>query len=160
MVAPAQTTAIAASSTPNDHKTKYALAVQLVVTDLIKAYDAGDTLNFTKLKGTAAKKYKLQGIPKLADILQALPIAHRAKLLPFLQTKPVRSASGVAVVGAFKIVERNRNGMEDTDAFETFFFSDPIFFILASFRFIPFSCDASIHEQSLINLFIFVLQLS
>lgn len=98
MVAPAQATAIAASSTPNDHKTKYALAVSLVVTDLIKAYDAGDTLNFTKLKGTAAKKYKLQGIPKLADILQALPIAYRAKLLPFLQTKPVRSASGVAVV--------------------------------------------------------------
>ena len=98
MVAPAQTTSIATSSTPNDHKTKYALAVSLVVTDLIKAYDAGDTLNFTKLKGTAAKKYKLQGIPKLADILQALPIAYRTKLLPFLQTKPVRSASGVAVV--------------------------------------------------------------
>lgn len=98
MLAPAQATTIAASSTPNDHKTKYALAVSLVVTDLIKAYDAGDTLNFTKLKGTAAKKYKLQGIPKLADILQALPIAYRAKLLPFLQTKPVRSASGVAVV--------------------------------------------------------------
>ena len=104
MVAAAQATAIAASSTPNDHKTKYALAVSLVVTDLIKAYDAGDTLNFTKLKGTAAKKYKLQGIPKLADILQALPIAYRAKLLPFLQTKPVRSASGVAVVGAFNIL--------------------------------------------------------
>lgn len=98
MVAPAQTTAIASSSTPNDHKTKYALATSLVVTDLIKAYDAGDTLNFTKLKSNAAKKYKLQGIPKLADILQALPIAYRAKLLPYLQTKPVRSASGVAVV--------------------------------------------------------------
>mmetsp|Transcript_3718 Transcript_3718/g.7981 ORF Transcript_3718/g.7981 Transcript_3718/m.7981 type:complete len:569 (+) Transcript_3718:432-2138(+) len=98
MVAPAQATAIAASATPNDHKTKYALATSLVVQDLIKAYDAGDTLNFTKLKGTAAKKYKLQGIPKLADILQALPISYRNKLLPFLQTKPVRSASGVAVV--------------------------------------------------------------
>eukprot|EP00536_Pseudo-nitzschia_multiseries_P005656 jgi/Psemu1/190936/e_gw1.108.77.1 len=98
MVAPAQATSIAVSAAPNDHKTKYALAVSLVVQDLIKAYDAGDTLNFTKLKGTAAKKYKLQGIPKLADILQALPISYRAKLLPFLQTKPVRSASGVAVV--------------------------------------------------------------
>mmetsp|Transcript_11952 Transcript_11952/g.28364 ORF Transcript_11952/g.28364 Transcript_11952/m.28364 type:complete len:568 (+) Transcript_11952:377-2080(+) len=98
MAAPAQTTTIAAVSDPKDHKTKYALAVSLVVTDLIKAYDAGDTLNFTKLKGSAAKKYKLQGIPKLADILQALPITYRAKLLPFLQTKPVRSASGVAVV--------------------------------------------------------------
>ena len=113
MVAPAQASTIAASTTPNDHKTKYALAVSLVVQDLIKAYDAGDTLNFTKLKGTAAKKYKLQGIPKLADILQALPIAYRAKLLPFLQTKPVRSASGVAVVGAFQIVTRNLDGLQD-----------------------------------------------
>jgi elongator complex protein 3 len=104
MVAPAQTTTIAASSAANDHKTKYALAVSLVVTDLIKAYDAGDTLNFTKLKSSAAKKYKIQGIPKLSDILRALPIAYRAKLLPFLQTKPVRSASGVAVVGASKIL--------------------------------------------------------
>lgn len=89
------------NGTTSSHKTSYALAVSHVVTDLIKAYDAGDTLNFTKLKGTAARKYKLQGIPKLADILQALPISYRAKLWPFLQTKPVRTASGVAVVGAF-----------------------------------------------------------
>jgi elongator complex protein 3 len=84
----------------SSHKSNYALAVSHVVTELIQAYDAGDTLNFTKLKGMAARKYKLQGIPKLADILQALPISYRAKLWPFLQTKPVRTASGVAVVGA------------------------------------------------------------
>jgi elongator complex protein 3 len=84
----------------SSHKSSYALAVSHVVTELIQAYDAGDTLNFTKLKGTAARKYKLRGIPKLADILQALPISYRAKLWPFLQTKPVRTASGVAVVGA------------------------------------------------------------
>ena len=99
MEAPSNGTATTASST---HKSNYALAVSHVVTELIKAYDAGDTLNFTKLKGTAAKKYRLQGIPKLADILQALPIAYRAKLWPFLQTKPVRTASGVAVVGAYR----------------------------------------------------------
>ena len=34
----------------------------------------------------------------MADILQGLPIAYRAKLWPFLKTKPVRTASGVAVV--------------------------------------------------------------
>ncbi len=93
MVAPSQT---------NEHRKKYALAVSDVCDELIKAYDAGDTLNFTKLKGRAAKKYKLQGIPKLSDILQALPIGYRSKLWPFLMTKPVRTASGVAVVGACK----------------------------------------------------------
>ena len=82
----------------NSKGSNYALAVSYIVTDLIQAYEAGDTLNFTKLKGTAAKKYKLTGIPKMADILQALPIQYRAKLWPFLQTKPVRTASGVAVV--------------------------------------------------------------
>ncbi|OEU21031.1 histone acetyltransferase ELP3 [Fragilariopsis cylindrus CCMP1102] len=87
-----------AGANGTDHKSKYALATAHVVTDLIKAYDAGDTLNFTKLKSTAAKKYKLQGTPKLADILQALPISYRNKLRPYLQTKPVRTASGVAVV--------------------------------------------------------------
>lgn len=95
----ATTTTSNGGSSASTHKSNYALAVSHVVTELIKAYDAGDTLNFTKLKGTAARKYKLQGIPKLADILQALPIAYRAKLWPFLQTKPVRTASGVAVVG-------------------------------------------------------------
>jgi len=98
MVAPANTMTPNAGANGTDHKSKYALATSHVVTDLIKAYDAGDTLNFTKLKSTAAKKYKLQGTPKLADILQALPISYRNKLRPYLQTKPVRTASGVAVV--------------------------------------------------------------
>lgn len=89
-----------ASSVNNSsqNKSNYALAVSHVVTELIKAYDAGDTLNLSRLKGAAAKKYKVQGIPRLADILQALPIGYRTKLWPFLQTKPVRTASGVAVV--------------------------------------------------------------
>jgi hypothetical protein len=43
-------------------KSNYALAVSYMVQDLIAAYaQAGDNLNFTKLKGTAAKKYKLLG---------------------------------------------------------------------------------------------------
>ena len=76
----------------------YALAVSYLVTELISAYENGETLNFTKLKAAASRKYKLQGIPKMADILQALPISYRSKLWPYLQTKPVRTASGVAVV--------------------------------------------------------------
>ena len=79
-------------------KSSYALAVSYIVTELISAYEAGGTLNFTKLKGEASKKFKLQGIPRMADILQGLPIQYRAKLWPYLKTKPVRTASGVAVV--------------------------------------------------------------
>jgi elongator complex protein 3 len=33
-----------------------------------------------------------------SDILHGLPVQYRAKLWPYLKTKPVRTASGVAVV--------------------------------------------------------------
>lgn len=89
---------MASSQSSGSSKSNYALAISYLVTELIQAYEAGDTLNFTKVKGAAARKYKLVGIPKMADILQALPIQYRSKLWPFLQTKPVRTASGVAVV--------------------------------------------------------------
>ena len=79
-------------------KSNYALAVSFIVSELIRSYQAGDSLNFTKLKSDAARNYKLQGIPKMADILQAIPMEHRSQLWPFLKTKPVRTASGVAVV--------------------------------------------------------------
>jgi elongator complex protein 3 len=76
----------------------YALAISYIVQELLQAYKDGSTLNLTKLKGTVARKYKLQGIPKMADILQSIPLENKAKLYPFLKTKPVRTASGVAVV--------------------------------------------------------------
>jgi len=76
----------------------YALAISYVVTSIIKAYDSGQSLNLSRLKSDAAHKYKIQGIPKLADILSSLPLSHRDQLLPFLRSKPVRTASGVAVV--------------------------------------------------------------
>jgi len=79
-------------------KSAYALAVSYVVQELIRSYEDGATLNLTQLKGQASRKFKLRGIPKMCDILQALPPDYKAKLWPYLQTKPVRTASGVAVV--------------------------------------------------------------
>lgn len=88
----------AAPPLPVDPTQAYTLAISYIVTTLMKAYDSGDTLNLSKLKADAAKKYKIQGIPRLSDILQSIPISHRSKLLPYLKSKPVRTASGVAVV--------------------------------------------------------------
>mmetsp|Transcript_4541 Transcript_4541/g.6811 ORF Transcript_4541/g.6811 Transcript_4541/m.6811 type:complete len:208 (+) Transcript_4541:216-839(+) len=82
----------------SSNQERYALAVSFVVTALLKAYDDGSALNFTKLKSQAARRYKLQGIPRVSDILSAIPQTHRDGLLPFLRQKPVRTASGVAVV--------------------------------------------------------------
>jgi elongator complex protein 3 len=85
-------------SSSDSAKTSYALAVSFIVSELIKAYESGSECNFTQLKGNASRKFRLKGIPKMADILQALPLEYRSKLWPFLKTKPVRTASGVAVV--------------------------------------------------------------
>ncbi|KAL7551811.1 hypothetical protein ACHAWF_015008 [Thalassiosira exigua] len=78
--------------------TNYALAISHIVQTLVAAYDANESLNFTALKAKAARKYKLPGVPRIADILSAIPPDHKPKLLPFLRQKPVRTASGVAVV--------------------------------------------------------------
>lgn len=77
---------------------KYSLAISHIVTSLIKSYDAGSSVNLTRLKSESARKFKLQGIPRLSDILNAIPLTHRNQLLPYLKSKPVRTASGVAVV--------------------------------------------------------------
>jgi elongator complex protein 3 len=89
---------VAPDTTPVDIAHAYSLAVSYVVNELIKTYDTGGTLNLSRLKANSAKKYKLQGIPRLSDVLKAIPISHKAQLLPFLKSKPVRTASGVAVV--------------------------------------------------------------
>jgi elongator complex protein 3 len=81
-----------------DSSNNYALALSHIVQELLEAYENGSTLNLTRVKSQAARKYKLTGIPKMADILQSIPLKERGKLYPFLRTKPVRTASGVAVV--------------------------------------------------------------
>ena len=76
----------------------YALAISHIVQALISAYNENKSLNFTALKAQSARKYKLSGVPRITDILSSIPPEYKPKLLPFLRQKPVRTASGVAVV--------------------------------------------------------------
>lgn len=46
----------------------------------------------------ASRKYGLSRAPKLVEMIAAVPEEHRAVLLPQLRAKPVRTASGIAVV--------------------------------------------------------------
>ena len=48
-------------SSSSKQKTNYALAISHIVKELIASYESGATLNLTKLKGDAAKKFSLQG---------------------------------------------------------------------------------------------------
>lgn len=51
-----------------------------------------------RLMAKVAARNELGALPKLVDLIAALPEAQRASLLPVLKTKPVRTASGIAVV--------------------------------------------------------------
>ena len=76
----------------------YILCVAEVVNNLIKAYEAQIPINLSKIKHELARKHKLSLIPKLVDIIAAVPEDYKSKLLPYIKAKPVRTASGVAVV--------------------------------------------------------------
>lgn len=69
-----------------------------IVNALIKAYEANVAVNLSKIKSEISRKHKLSYIPKLVDIIAAVPADYKAKLLPYIKAKPVRTASGVAVV--------------------------------------------------------------
>ena len=72
--------------------------IQEVVTHLMKAYDRGESINLTKLKSQVAARHKVSGMPKIVEILAACPENYKEKLAPVLKGKPIRTASGVAVV--------------------------------------------------------------
>lgn len=77
---------------------RYVKAITDVITALVRAYEDQVPINLSKMKGEVAKKHRLSYIPKLVDIIAAIPEDYKAKLLPYVKAKPVRTASGIAVV--------------------------------------------------------------
>ena len=82
-----------------------------IVSELSKAYDAGRTVSLNAVKTAAAKRAGLKSVPRsvicptgiahprsLVDIIAAVPEDRREQLLPLLRAKPIRTASGIAVV--------------------------------------------------------------
>ncbi|XP_067033266.1 elongator complex protein 3-like [Acropora muricata] len=74
------------------------LTVSEIVSQLISAHEKGNDVTLNKIKGQAASKYGLTSQPRLVDIIAAVPPAYKKVLLPKLKAKPVRTASGIAVV--------------------------------------------------------------
>ena len=85
-------------ASPSTADEGYVKGVIEIVNSLIKAYEANVAVNLSKIKGEISRKHKLAYIPKLVDIIAAVPADYKAKLLPYIKAKPVRTASGVAVV--------------------------------------------------------------
>lgn len=69
-----------------------------IVSELVKVMKSDKEPNLVSIRARIASQYKLATQPKLVDIISAVPETHRKELLPYLRAKPVRTASGVAVV--------------------------------------------------------------
>ena len=82
----------------NDGGLNHVAALAEIVNCLVRAYEQQVPVNLGKIKGEISKKHKLHSIPKLVDVIAAVPEEYREMLLPYIKAKPVRTASGVAVV--------------------------------------------------------------
>lgn len=75
--------------------------VGAIVSALVAAHDTGKTLNSRLLeavKKTVSREHGLAAFPKHVELLAAVPPSKREALGPLLRAKPVRTASGIAVV--------------------------------------------------------------
>ncbi|DBB16531.1 TPA: Elongator subunit, variant 2 [Trebouxia sp. C0006] len=73
-------------------------AIAEIVSELVAGVKEGRDVDLNNVKREASLKYCLAKAPKLVDVIAAVPEEHRATLLPQLRAKPVRTASGIAVV--------------------------------------------------------------
>ncbi len=89
----------------------YLLACTSIVRDLIGAFQAptAKPVSLNEVRTRHAKKYKLKGVPRLVDILGAVPQEWEERLRGALRAKPVRTASGV---GGMRVTESGRPGAE------------------------------------------------
>jgi len=73
-------------------------AIAEVVQVMIEGVREGRVINLNAVKNEAARRHGLKRTPKLVELISAVPDEHRDALLPQLRAKPVRTASGIAVV--------------------------------------------------------------
>nr|AFX63157.1 histone acetyltransferase [Nilaparvata lugens] len=73
-------------------------AIAEIIQELLNAQRDGKDVNLNSLKTKVSSKYALDTTPRLVDIIAAVPIESRKTLYPKLKAKPIRTASGIAVV--------------------------------------------------------------
>ncbi|EZA53432.1 hypothetical protein DMN91_004513 [Ooceraea biroi] len=69
-----------------------------IIQELLKAHHENRDIDLNKLKTQISSKYGLNSSPKLVDIIAAVPSDVKHILVPKLKAKPIRTASGIAVV--------------------------------------------------------------
>lgn len=66
-----------------------------IAAELIKAHDSNETISLNVLRAKISKKFGYGGVPRLVDIISAIPDDYKKALLPKLRARPIRTASGV-----------------------------------------------------------------
>ncbi|KAI9143249.1 elongator complex protein 3 [Paraphysoderma sedebokerense] len=90
---------LAPSSAPSQSESeRLVICCTAIINDLISSYKENKTVNLNGLKQKYSRKFKLSNQPKLVDIIAAIPEEWKNRLLPRLRAKPIRTASGIAVV--------------------------------------------------------------
>lgn len=74
------------------------IVVSEIIQELLVAHRQGKDVNLNKMKTRISSKYGLGTSPRLVDIIAAVPTDAKKILLPKLKAKPIRTASGIAVV--------------------------------------------------------------
>ncbi|XP_075893606.1 elongator complex protein 3 [Nelusetta ayraudi] len=74
------------------------MTVAEIIKQLVEAHEDGKDINLNKVKTKTSAKYGLESQPRLVDIIAAVPPQYRRALVPKLKAKPIRTASGIAVV--------------------------------------------------------------
>lgn len=74
------------------------IVISEIIQELLKAHDESKDVNLNALKTRLSSKYGLSTSPRLVDIIAAVPNEAKKVLLPKLKAKPIRTASGIAVV--------------------------------------------------------------
>ena len=92
-------------ATPTSQSELHLLCVSAIVRDLIAQHSdsssstsAQEPPNLSAIRLKYSKKYNLSVVPRLTDVLAAVPEEWKDRLRGWLRAKPVRTASGVAVV--------------------------------------------------------------
>lgn len=74
------------------------MAISEIIQELLVAHRQSKDVNLNKMKTRISSKYGLSTSPRLVDIISAVPSDAKSILLPKLKAKPIRTASGIAVV--------------------------------------------------------------
>jgi len=77
---------------------RHVRAIADVVALLIDAHEARKPINLHATRSRVSAQYGLSRQPKLVELIAAVPEKHQHDVVPQLRAKPVRTASGVAVV--------------------------------------------------------------